>query len=129
MKEEVRRVGDARLQQVFEVFVGRVDIALTPVAVRDAMSVAMVQNRFQQCPLPTLLDVIDYARKFVVAEGSLLDAIRAPVNFDCLQVIQRDKQFGRWGHCWMRFHTLSPGGKSLSFEVGSYPILERSLDS
>ena len=41
MKEEVRRVGDARLQQVFEAFVGQIDIALTPDAVRDAMSAAM----------------------------------------------------------------------------------------
>jgi DNA-binding CsgD family transcriptional regulator len=38
MKEEVLRVGDARLQQVFETFISRVGIAVTPAAVRDAMS-------------------------------------------------------------------------------------------
>lgn len=38
MKEEVLRVGDAHLQQVVETFIGRVGVAVTPAAVRDAMS-------------------------------------------------------------------------------------------
>ncbi len=38
MKEAVLRVGDARLQQILEAFVGRLGVAVTPAAVRDAMS-------------------------------------------------------------------------------------------